>query len=208
MYNNKNVPVKPIDSWSRGIRRRLLVEPTKSSSKANRQLVKRNSPSSSGGTDLRISSPNTSTRNGIKPIDSWSRGIRRRLLVEPTFESSRQHESSSKTNRQLVKRNPPSSSGGTDLRISSPNTSTLNGSNPNNYETRDSSKPNFSSYKVIRTAKRNVCFWPSRFDDPYLAHSSFKLKPSLRLRKVGHTTGFVDESIFCFWSQSEREKVS
>ncbi|VEL16457.1 unnamed protein product [Protopolystoma xenopodis] len=91
----------------------------KSSSKANRQLVKRNSPSSSGGTDLRISSPNTSTRNGIKPIDSWSRGIRRRLLVEPTFESSRQHESSSKTNRQLVKRNPPSSSGGTDLRISS-----------------------------------------------------------------------------------------
>ncbi|VEL34186.1 unnamed protein product [Protopolystoma xenopodis] len=93
----------------------------KSSSKANRQLVKRNSPSSSGGTDLRISSPNTSTRNGIKPIDSWSRGIRRRLLVEPTFESSRQHESSSKTNRQLVKRNPPSSSGGTDLRISSRN---------------------------------------------------------------------------------------
>ncbi|VEL29966.1 unnamed protein product [Protopolystoma xenopodis] len=79
------------------------------SSKANRQLVKRNPPSSSGGTDLRP----------VKPIDSWSRGIRRRLLVEPTFESSRQHESSSKTNRQLVKRNPPSSSGGTDLRISS-----------------------------------------------------------------------------------------
>ncbi|VEL40956.1 unnamed protein product [Protopolystoma xenopodis] len=39
----------------------------KSSSKANRQLVKRNSPSSSGGTDLRISSPNTSTRNGSNP---------------------------------------------------------------------------------------------------------------------------------------------
>ncbi|VEL21382.1 unnamed protein product [Protopolystoma xenopodis] len=35
------------------------------SSKANRQLVKRNRPSSSGGTDLRISSRNTSTRNGI-----------------------------------------------------------------------------------------------------------------------------------------------
>ncbi|VEL38770.1 unnamed protein product [Protopolystoma xenopodis] len=35
-------------------------------SKANRQLVKRNPPLSSGGTDLRISSPNTSTRNGIK----------------------------------------------------------------------------------------------------------------------------------------------
>ncbi|VEL30328.1 unnamed protein product [Protopolystoma xenopodis] len=52
-----------------------------SSSKANRQLVDRNPPSSSGGTDLRISSPNTFTRNG------WSRGIRRRLLVEPTFES-------------------------------------------------------------------------------------------------------------------------
>ncbi|VEL43359.1 unnamed protein product [Protopolystoma xenopodis] len=40
----------------------------------------------------------------------------------------RQHEA----NRQLVKRNPPSSSGGTDLRISSPNTFTRNGSNPNN----------------------------------------------------------------------------
>ncbi|VEL13584.1 unnamed protein product [Protopolystoma xenopodis] len=39
----------------------------------------------------------------------------------------RQHESSSKTNRQLVKRNPPSSSGGTDLRISTPNTFTRNG---------------------------------------------------------------------------------
>ncbi|VEL24516.1 unnamed protein product [Protopolystoma xenopodis] len=49
----------------------------KSSSKANRQLVKRNPPSSSGGTDLRP----------VKPIDSWSRGIRRRLLVELTFES-------------------------------------------------------------------------------------------------------------------------
>ncbi|VEL07103.1 unnamed protein product [Protopolystoma xenopodis] len=34
------------------------------SSKANRQLVKRNSPSSSCGTDLRISSRNTFTRNG------------------------------------------------------------------------------------------------------------------------------------------------
>ncbi|VEL37463.1 unnamed protein product [Protopolystoma xenopodis] len=71
-----NLPVEPIDSWSRGIRRRLLVEPTFESLQPNRQLVKRNSPSSSGGTDLRISSPN-----------SWSRGIRRRLLVEPTFES-------------------------------------------------------------------------------------------------------------------------
>ncbi|VEL33934.1 unnamed protein product [Protopolystoma xenopodis] len=52
-----NLPVKPIDSWSRGIRRRLLVEPTFESPQPNRQLVKRNSPSSSGGTDLRISSP-------------------------------------------------------------------------------------------------------------------------------------------------------
>ncbi|VEL38447.1 unnamed protein product [Protopolystoma xenopodis] len=40
----------------------------------------------------------------------------------------RQHESSSKANRQLVKRNPPSCSGGTDLRISSPNTFIRNGS--------------------------------------------------------------------------------
>ncbi|VEL43182.1 unnamed protein product [Protopolystoma xenopodis] len=36
------------------------------SSKANRQLVKRNQASSSGGTDLQISSPNTFTRNGIR----------------------------------------------------------------------------------------------------------------------------------------------
>ncbi|VEL28069.1 unnamed protein product [Protopolystoma xenopodis] len=41
----------------------------------------------------------------------------------------RQHESSSKANRQLVKRNPPSSSGGTDLRISSLNTFTRSYSN-------------------------------------------------------------------------------
>ncbi|VEL39561.1 unnamed protein product [Protopolystoma xenopodis] len=37
-----------------------------SSNKANRQLVKRNPPSSSGGAELRVSSPNTFTRNGIK----------------------------------------------------------------------------------------------------------------------------------------------
>ncbi|VEL34731.1 unnamed protein product [Protopolystoma xenopodis] len=36
------------------------------SSKANRQLVKRNRPSSSGGIELRISSRNTFTRNGSK----------------------------------------------------------------------------------------------------------------------------------------------
>ncbi|VEL14968.1 unnamed protein product [Protopolystoma xenopodis] len=58
----------------------------------------------------------------------------------------RQHESSSKANRQLIKRNPPSSSGATDLRISSSNTFTRNGSKLNNYETRDSSKPDFSSH--------------------------------------------------------------
>ncbi|VEL23939.1 unnamed protein product [Protopolystoma xenopodis] len=44
----------------------------------------------------------------------------------------RQHECSSKANRQLVKRNPLSSFGGTDLRISSPNTSTRSGSKFNN----------------------------------------------------------------------------
>ncbi|VEL41885.1 unnamed protein product, partial [Protopolystoma xenopodis] len=44
----------------------------------------------------------------------------------------RQHERSSKGKRQLVKRNPPSSSVGTDLRISSPNTFTRNVSKPNN----------------------------------------------------------------------------
>ncbi|VEL39246.1 unnamed protein product [Protopolystoma xenopodis] len=39
------------------------------SSKANRQRVKRNRPSSSGGTELRISSPNTFTQNGISLIN-------------------------------------------------------------------------------------------------------------------------------------------
>ncbi|VEL14351.1 unnamed protein product [Protopolystoma xenopodis] len=42
-------------------------------------------------------------------------------------QKQRQHECSSNGNRPLVKRNPPSSSGGTDLRISSPNTLTRNG---------------------------------------------------------------------------------
>ncbi|VEL35527.1 unnamed protein product [Protopolystoma xenopodis] len=41
-------------------------------------------------------------------------------------DDERQHESSSKTNRQLVRKNPPSSSGGTELRISSRNTLTRN----------------------------------------------------------------------------------
>ncbi|VEL16579.1 unnamed protein product [Protopolystoma xenopodis] len=36
------------------------------SGKAKRQLVKRNTPSSSGAADLRISSPNTFTRNESK----------------------------------------------------------------------------------------------------------------------------------------------
>ncbi|VEL07952.1 unnamed protein product [Protopolystoma xenopodis] len=48
------------------------------------------------------------------------------------------------------RRNPPSSSGGSDLRISSRNTSTRNGSKLNNYETRDSSKPElFFTYILI-----------------------------------------------------------
>ncbi|VEL30960.1 unnamed protein product [Protopolystoma xenopodis] len=49
-----------------------------SSSKANRQLVKRNPPSL--GNRVSIDLP-------VKPIDSWSRGIRRRLLVKPIFDS-------------------------------------------------------------------------------------------------------------------------
>ncbi|VEL33511.1 unnamed protein product [Protopolystoma xenopodis] len=61
----------------------------------------------------------------------------------------RQHEASSKANRQLVKKNPPSSSGGTYLRISSLKTFTQNGSKLNNYESRDSSKPNFSSQESL-----------------------------------------------------------
>ncbi|VEL28915.1 unnamed protein product [Protopolystoma xenopodis] len=63
-----NVPVKPIDSWSRGLRLPRKQRQHESSSKANRQLVKRN---------LRLP------------------------------RKQRQHESSSKANRQLVKRNPP-----------------------------------------------------------------------------------------------------
>ncbi|VEL17841.1 unnamed protein product [Protopolystoma xenopodis] len=41
------------------------------SSKANRQQVKRNPPSSSDGIDLRISSPNTFTRYGSKLINKY-----------------------------------------------------------------------------------------------------------------------------------------
>ncbi|VEL15452.1 unnamed protein product [Protopolystoma xenopodis] len=72
----------------------------------------------------------------------------------------RQHESAGTAKRQLVKRSPPSSSGGTDFRIFSRNTFTRNGSKLN---------------KVIRTAKRNICFWPLRFDELYLFLSTFKL---------------------------------
>ncbi|VEL22132.1 unnamed protein product [Protopolystoma xenopodis] len=118
-----NVPVKPIDSWSsRRLPRkqrqhecsskanRQLVKRTQiprkqrqheSSSKANRQLVKRNSPLLGNSVSMNLPvKPIDSWSRGIrrllnsvsmnlpvKPIDSWSRGIRRRLLVEPTFES-------------------------------------------------------------------------------------------------------------------------
>ncbi|VEL36383.1 unnamed protein product [Protopolystoma xenopodis] len=58
------------------------------SSKANRQLVKRIRPSSSGATDLRISSPNTFTRNGSKlnecgfSLNHPSAGKLRQLLLD------------------------------------------------------------------------------------------------------------------------------
>ncbi|VEL11360.1 unnamed protein product [Protopolystoma xenopodis] len=42
------------------------------SSKANRQLAKRNPPSSSGGIDLQTSSTNASTRNGIRALNRIS----------------------------------------------------------------------------------------------------------------------------------------
>ncbi|VEL32080.1 unnamed protein product [Protopolystoma xenopodis] len=71
-------------------------------------------------------------------------------------QKQRQHKSSSKANRQLVKRNSSSSSGGTHHRVSSPNTSTRNGSKLNNYETRDSSKPNFSSYTFFLPCDQSV----------------------------------------------------
>ncbi|VEL42861.1 unnamed protein product [Protopolystoma xenopodis] len=82
----------------------------------------------------------------------------------------RQHESSSKANRQLVKRNPLSPFGGTDLRISSPNTFTRNGSRLNNYETRDSSKSNISSHlsQSLSCPVRSFCSLPG---------SSFSLDP-------------------------------
>ncbi|VEL40961.1 unnamed protein product [Protopolystoma xenopodis] len=142
-----NVPVKPIDSWSRGLRLPRKQRQHESSSKANRQLVKRN---------LRL--PRKQRQH-----ESSSKANRQLVKRNPPLpRKQRQHESSSKANRQLVKRNPqsnrqlvkrnsPSSSGGTDLRISSPNTSTRNGNKPNNYEPRDSSKPHFFSYTFIIT---------------------------------------------------------
>ncbi|VEL37529.1 unnamed protein product [Protopolystoma xenopodis] len=44
------------------------------SSKAIRELIKRNPSSSSGGIDLRISSPNNFTRNG-KYVDDFESGV-------------------------------------------------------------------------------------------------------------------------------------
>ncbi|VEL06984.1 unnamed protein product [Protopolystoma xenopodis] len=58
------------------------------------------------------------TDEGLSPFHQNRRRLRRK---------QRQHESASKANRQLVKRNRPSSSGETELRISSSNTSTRNG---------------------------------------------------------------------------------
>ncbi|VEL32519.1 unnamed protein product [Protopolystoma xenopodis] len=63
-----------------------------------------------------------------------------------------QHESSSKANRQLVKRNPPSSSSGTDLRIYSPNTFTRNG---NSCLHPGSREPAFSHYSHFDFAEPN-----------------------------------------------------
>ncbi|VEL31968.1 unnamed protein product [Protopolystoma xenopodis] len=57
---------------------RLLVEPTVESLHSTLSLEMEVSSMSSDGTDLRISSPNISTRNGSNPNI---------LLVEPTFES-------------------------------------------------------------------------------------------------------------------------
>ncbi|VEL14136.1 unnamed protein product [Protopolystoma xenopodis] len=65
-----NLPVKPIDSWSRGIRSPRKQRQHESSSKANRQLVKRNSPLLGNSVSMNLP---------VKPIDSWSRGIRRLL---------------------------------------------------------------------------------------------------------------------------------
>ncbi|VEL29926.1 unnamed protein product [Protopolystoma xenopodis] len=72
----------------------------------------------------------------------------------------RHRECSSEANRQLVKRNPLSSSGRIDLRISSRNTFPRNGSQLSNCETRDSSKPNFSSHILlaIRVSKQYSVF--------------------------------------------------
>ncbi|VEL37578.1 unnamed protein product [Protopolystoma xenopodis] len=93
-----NLPVKPIDSWSRGIRSPRKQRQHESSSKANRQLVKRNSPLLGNSVSMNLPhlftgieedylGNSVSMNLPVKPIDSWSRGIRRRLLAEPTFES-------------------------------------------------------------------------------------------------------------------------
>ncbi|VEL36531.1 unnamed protein product [Protopolystoma xenopodis] len=60
-----------------------------------------------------------------------------------------------KANRQLVKRNPPSCFGGTDLRISSPNTFTQNGSQLNNYETRDDEAGNVDNVDEVAEVDKN-----------------------------------------------------
>ncbi|VEL12917.1 unnamed protein product [Protopolystoma xenopodis] len=86
----------------------------------------------------------------------------------------RQHECSSKANRQLVKRNPPSSSGGTELRISSPHSFTRNGSKLNSSFYTDLSIYSLPSYPTPAQSqlltRQNVC--------PFVASSDQLLTPN------------------------------
>ncbi|VEL07185.1 unnamed protein product [Protopolystoma xenopodis] len=92
----------------------------------------------------------------------------------------RQHESSSKANRQLVKRIQPSSSGGTEPTISSPNTSTRKGSKLNHYETRDSSKHNFSSLNNYVKVIGNV-------NSTHIIVGKINYQSFITLHKIGST---------------------
>ncbi|VEL34300.1 unnamed protein product [Protopolystoma xenopodis] len=104
----------------------------------------------------------------------------------------RQHESSSKANRQLIKRNRQSSSGGTDLRISSPNTFTRNGNELNTYKkmTRGAARYLFSWFdkKIIFTRQEEADH--SNHLSPAPVSDILSTKEPTLLAKVSTTTGF------------------
>ncbi|VEL35175.1 unnamed protein product [Protopolystoma xenopodis] len=109
-----------------------------------------------GETSVDVESPREQTTSNKMPPTKSPRQHDQRLPRK-----QRQHESSRKANRHLVKQNLPSSSGGIKLRISSANTFTRNGSrlNKDGLETRSDAElqvvPTIGSHAEVANRKRN-----------------------------------------------------